>query len=83
MQTKRRKPISMQERTIFNPAQLHVLNMMARVKTQEGMERLKEQLAAFYAQMIDDEMDALWESGRWNETKLTELKSAHLRTPYK
>lgn len=73
----------MQERTIFNPAQLHVLNMMARVKTQEGMERLKEQLAAFYAQMIDDEMDALWESGRWNETKLAELKSAHLRTPYK
>ena len=73
----------MQERTIFNPTQLHVLNMMSHVKTQEGMERLKNQLAAFYAQMIDDEMDSLWESGAWDEAKLAELKSAHLRTPYK
>lgn len=72
-----------QDRTIFNSAQLHVLNMMAHVKTQEGMERLKEQLAAFYAQQIDNEMDALWESGAWNEAKLAELRSSHFRTPYK
>ena len=73
---------AMQDRTIFNPVQLHVLNMMAHVKTQEGMERLKDQLTAFYAQLIDDEMDALWESGAWSETKLAELKSVHFRTPY-
>lgn len=73
----------MQERTIFNPAQLHVLNMMSYVKTQEGMDRLKDQLAAFYAQLIDSEMDALWESGAWSEAKLAELKSSHLRTPYR
>ena len=40
---------TLQDRTVFNSAQLHVLNMMAHVKTQEGMERLKEQLAVFYA----------------------------------
>ena len=40
---------TLQDRTVFNSAQLHVLNMMAHIETQEGMERLKEQLAVFYA----------------------------------
>ncbi len=39
---------------------------MSHIKTSTGLEQLKDQLAAFYAQQIDDEMDALWESGQWN-----------------
>ena len=67
----------------FNPAQMHVLNMASHIKTEESLQQLKQQLAEFYAKMIDEQMDELWESGKWNEQKLADLRKAHLRTPYK
>ena len=67
----------------FNPAQMHVLNMASHIKTEESLQQLKQQLAEFYAKMIDEQMDELWESGKWNEQKLADLREAHLRTPYK
>lgn len=67
----------------FTPAQIHVLNMASRIKTKSSLDRLQEQLAKFYAELVDREMDELWESGAWDEQKLEELRHAHFRTPYK
>ena len=67
----------------FNPAQMHVLNMASRIKTEKSLQLLKQQFAEFYAKQIDEQMDELWESGKWNEQKLADLREAHLRTPYK
>ncbi|MBO6026471.1 MAG: hypothetical protein J6P73_04415 [Bacteroidales bacterium] len=66
----------------FSPAEIHVFNLVSHIKSAMGLERLKEQLAAYYAKQIDDEMDALWESGEWDEKKLEELRGSHFRTPY-
>jgi len=70
------------EAITFSPAQMHVLNLVSHIKSAMGLEQLREQLAAFYAQKVDDEMDALWESGQWNEERLQELRGSHFRTPY-
>jgi hypothetical protein len=67
----------------FNPAQMHILNMVSHIKNEKSLETLKAQLASFYAKMIDDEMDELWESGEWNEQKLEDLRHAHHRIEYK
>ena len=67
----------------FNPAQIHILNMASQIKTEAGLQRFKEQMATFYAKLIDEEMDELWASGQWNEQKLADLRGAHFRTPYK
>lgn len=67
----------------FNPAQIHILNMASRIKTEAGLQRFKEQMATFYAKLIDEEMDELWASGQWNEQKFADLRGAHHRTPYK
>lgn len=67
----------------LTPAQIHVLNMASRIRTEESLARLKEQMAAFYAKLVDEEMDELWDSGQWSEEKLQELRSAHFRTEYK
>jgi hypothetical protein len=48
-----------------------------------GLEKLRQQLSAFYAQQIDEEMDALWESGEYDEKRLKQLRGSHFRTPYK
>ena len=67
----------------FSPAQVHVFNLVSHIKTSAGLDNLREQLAEFYAKQVDNEMDALWESGEWNEEKLKELRGSHFRTPYK
>ena len=71
------------ETVAFTPAQIHVLNMASHIKTERSLERLREQLAKFLAELVDQEMDELWESGAWNDQKLEELSHAHYRTPYK
>ena len=70
------------EAITFSPAQVHVFNLVSHIKTAMGLEQLREQLAAFYAQKVDDEMDGLWESGQWSERRLQELRGSHFRTPY-
>ena len=66
----------------FSPAQVHVLNMVSHIKSAVALEQLREQLAAFYAKKVDDEMDQLWEEGTWNEEKLQSLRGSHFRTSY-
>ena len=70
------------ETITFSPAQVHVFSLASHIKSALGLERLKEQLAAFYAKQVDDEMDALWESGQWDEKRMNELRGSHFRTPY-
>ncbi len=71
------------EAITFSPAQVHVFNLVSHIKSDQGLEQLREQLAAFYAQQVDKEMDALWESGEWNEQKMQSLRGAHFRTSSK
>ncbi len=70
------------ETITFSPAQVHVFNLMSHIKSALGLEQLREQLSAFYAKQVDEEMDALWESGRWDEKTMKELRGSHFRTPY-
>ncbi len=70
------------EAITFSPAQVHVFNLVSHIKTALGLERLREQLTEFYAKQVDDELDALWESGQFDEKRLQELRGSHFRTPY-
>lgn len=81
MQRKQKKHKDMEAIT-FTPAQVHVFNLVSHIKSGAGLEKLREQLAAFYAKLVDEEMDALWESGQFDEKKLQELRGSHFRTPY-
>lgn len=70
------------EAITFSPAQVHVFNLVSHIKTNMGLEQLRKQLAAFYAKQVDEEMDQLWESGKFDQKKLDELRGSHFRTPY-
>ena len=58
------------EAITFTPAQMQVFKLVSHIKTAVGLEKLRKQLAAFYAKQIDEEMDALWESGEFGENRL-------------
>lgn len=70
------------EAVTFSPAQVHIFNLVSHIKSAVGLEHLREQLSAFYAKQVDDEMDALWESGQFDEKRLKELRGSHFRTSY-
>ena len=56
---------------------------MQHIKPSSAPNQLKDKLADYYAQQIDQDMEELWKSGEWNEQKLVSLRDAHSRTPYK
>lgn len=70
------------ENTVMNLAQQHVLKLVSHIKTEKGLEELKDQLVEYYARKVDEGMEQLWDSGTWNEETLKNLKDAHYRTPY-
>ncbi len=71
------------EAITFTPAQIHLFNLVSHIKSEDGLEKLREQLAAFYAKQIDDEMDSLWEKGEWDNKKLEALRGSHFRATRK
>ncbi len=70
------------EAITFTPAQVQVFNLVSHIKTSMGLEKLRQQLDAFYASQIDEEMDALWVNGEFDEKRLQQLRGSHFRTPY-
>jgi hypothetical protein len=43
---------------------------------------LNDLVCKYYAQKIDEEMDRLWDEGKWSHEKIEETLKEHLRTPY-
>ena len=71
------------ERTVFNEAQLALLNAFANLASEEDLLLLKQAISDFFAKRADEEMERLWKSGEWNQQTLEDLRTAHYRTPYK
>jgi len=63
----------------LNPAQLHFLQILSFVKTDETLKDLKRLVRDFYSQQSQKEADRYWAAGIIGDHLLNE----HLRTPYK
>ena len=59
--------------TVFNPAQLYLLEMFSRVKTL---------LADYYAKKVDEGIAELEAKGLWGREQSEAAMKEHLRTPY-
>lgn len=70
------------ERTIFNAAQLQILDLMSYVESDETLDEIKDMLSNYFAQKAEKEIDKLWDSGKINNTIIEEWKNEHMRTPY-
>ena len=67
----------------MTPAQMLVLKSFAGVTGEDELSALMRVLKKFYAQRLDDELEQLWDNGTLNQSKLDELRTEHLRTPYR
>ena len=71
------------ERVVFNPAQREVLDVMSCIQGDEDLMALKCVLVQFLNDRLQRELDHLWDNGTINETKMSEWRNTHYRTPYK
>lgn len=71
------------ERTIFSPAQLEILDLMAYVESEDTLMEIRDMLSHYFAEKAEKEIDKLWDEGTINETIIESWKTEHMRTPYK
>lgn len=67
----------------MNPAQMIVLESFASVKTQEELNGLVNVLKIYYAQLLDKELEQLWDDGTLDQVALDNMRHEHFRTPYR
>ncbi len=67
----------------MNPAQMILLESFASVNTQEELNGLVNVLKIYYAQLLDKEMERLWDNGTLDQTALDNMRHEHFRTPYR
>lgn len=71
------------ETTVFNAAQLQLLDMMSFVDSQDTLAQLKQAISDFFAKQAKEEIDRLWENGDLTDERVESFRSLHERTPYK
>ena len=69
--------------TVFNQAQLELLDMRQWVTSPEALAELKQVISDFFAKKGQEELDAMWERGEMTEEKLKNFETLHERTPYR
>lgn len=69
--------------TVFNQAQIDLLNMMQWVKSPETLADLKQTISDFFAKKAKAEIDRLWTSGKMTKEKFDSFETLHERTPYR
>ena len=71
------------KQTVFNNAQLEILNLMAYAKSNETLSDLKQAISDFFAQKVENEINLLWQNGELSDEKVESFRTLHERTPYK
>lgn len=69
--------------TVFNPAQMQLLDMMSFVNSDKALEGLKQAISDYFAAQAQAEVDRLWETGELDENKVEGFRDLHERTPYR
>ena len=70
------------ERTIFNNAQLEILDLMSYVESKETLDEIRDMLSRYFAEKAQKDIDKLWEEGTINDAVIEGWKTEHMRTPY-
>ena len=58
------------------------LRLLAHFTKEEEVKELNDLVCEYYARKVDEEMDRLWDEGKWSEGKIEETLQEHLRIPY-
>ena len=64
--------------TVFNSAQLYLLGVFSRIKSDEELNDIKRIIADYYAKKLDAHLDKLWDEGILDQKRLDEIDQLDL-----
>lgn len=67
----------------MNESQMMILESFAGAQDEQELNALMDVLRNFYAMRLEKEMERLWDNGTLDQSALDNLRSEHLRTPYR
>ena len=71
------------EAVALNPTQIHLLKMFSYAKEESALADIRIALTQYFSRRVEEDMDALWDAGKWDQEKNEAVLHEHLRTPYK
>ena len=70
--------------TVFNPIQLHLLQMFSRMRSSEQeLKEVQQVLSEYYFKKVAKRANELWNEMELNDEKLEQMANIHERLPYK
>ena len=64
--------------TVFNSAQLYLLRLFSRIKSDEELNDIKQLVSDYYAKNLDAHLEKLWDEGILDQKKLDEINEMDL-----
>lgn len=64
--------------TVFNPTQIHLLQMFQYMKSEEELIELKNLLFHYYSEKMDKRLNELWDEGILDQKRLDEINEMDL-----
>lgn len=64
--------------TVFNPAQLYLLGLFSRIKSDEELNDIRQLVSDYYAKKFDAHLEKLWDEGILDQKKLDEINEMDL-----
>lgn len=72
----------MEQELSLHQEKMNLLRVVDRMKTVDEVLQIRQLIADYYAQKVDEEMNRLWDNGTINEQVLEQWSTEHMRTPY-
>lgn len=69
----------MEARTVFNPAQQYLLNVMADVKDDTTLNDIRSLISRYFAAKALDAIDKMWDEGSLSQETMDVWVNEHLR----
>jgi len=63
---------------VFNPMQIHLLQMFSLDKEEKGLIELKDVLYNYYSKKMDNRLNELWDNGTLDQARLDEINKMDL-----
>lgn len=66
--------------TVFNDAQLYLLDVFSNIKTDKELLDIKKLISDYYAKKLDTALDDMWQSGELDQKRLDEINELDLHS---
>ena len=71
------------EATVFNPIQLHLLQMFSRFSREQELKEVQQVLSEYYFKKVEQRAAEIYKEKGWTQEKLEAMSHEHFRTSYK